>query len=87
MARRAWISVQLIELGDTITLHFEDEAHPPIWFSKRERPAAHAKLKQVLDEEEFVEDLPVVGPTTAPGPGRPGWEGRLVDFPDRSSGQ
>jgi hypothetical protein len=58
MARRAWITFEVIESGEDITLHFEDERFPPIWFNKRHRPTAHAKLRGVLDELELVEEVP-----------------------------
>jgi hypothetical protein len=59
VARRAHITVTLIEHGEEITLHFEDERFPPLWFKKSERPVAYAKLKGVLDELDFVEEVPV----------------------------
>jgi len=58
MTRRAWITFNVVERGEDITLHFEDERFPPLWFKKRQRPAAHAKLKAILDELEFVEEIP-----------------------------
>jgi hypothetical protein len=48
----------VIERGDDITLHFEGNRFPPLWFSRRQRPAAHAKLHAVLNELEIVEELP-----------------------------
>jgi hypothetical protein len=58
MARRARITFDVIERGDDITLHFEGNRFPPLWFSRRQRPAAHAKLHAVLNELEIVEELP-----------------------------
>jgi hypothetical protein len=59
VARRAHVTVTLIEHDEEITLHFEDERFPPLWFKKTERPVAYAKLKGVLDEIDFVEEVPV----------------------------
>jgi hypothetical protein len=61
MARRARLSVTVIEHGDDITIHFEDGRFPPLWFSRRERPVAHRKLHAILDETEVVEEVPVIG--------------------------
>lgn len=55
MVRRAWITFEIVEHGDDITLHFEDERFPPIWFNKRQRPTAHAKLHQMLEEMKRIE--------------------------------
>jgi hypothetical protein len=59
VARRARITVTLIEHGEEITLHFEEERFPPLWFKKSERPVAYAKLRGILDELDFVEEVPV----------------------------
>ena len=74
MARRARISVVLVEVGDDITLHVDDDRVAPLWFTKRDRPVAYAKLKQVLDEMEIVEEVPVIGPTDFRGPAWAGWQ-------------
>ncbi len=58
MARRARLAFEVVEHGDDITLHFEGNRFPPIWFNKAQRPTAHAKLHQVLDEIEIVEEVP-----------------------------
>jgi hypothetical protein len=76
MARRARITVTLVEHNDDITLHFEDAAFPPLWFTKRDRPLAHAKLKGVLDQLEIVEEVPVIGPPEFHGQAWSGWEAR-----------
>ena len=48
--RTATIEVTLIEHGDDITMHFEHDRYPPLWFNKRTRPVAHAKLRAILAE-------------------------------------
>lgn len=58
IARRALITFEVVETGEDITLHFEENRLPPIWFNKHHRPAAHAKLHAILDELEVVEELP-----------------------------
>lgn len=58
MARRARITFEVIERGDMISLHFEAERLPPIWFNKHERPVGYAKLHAILDELEIVEEIP-----------------------------
>jgi hypothetical protein len=50
MVRRATIQVTLVEHGDDITMHFENDRFPPLWFDKRSRPVAHAKLRAILAE-------------------------------------
>ena len=50
--RMAAIGVTLIEHGDDITMHFEDDRYPPLWFNRRTRPVAYAKLRAILDEVE-----------------------------------
>jgi len=61
VARRARLSITVIEHGDDITIHFEDGRFPPLWFSKRDRPVAHNKLHAILDATEVVEEVPVIG--------------------------
>lgn len=58
MVRRARITFEVIEQGDDITMHFDDERFPPIWFNKKQRPAAHSKLKRILDSIDVVEVIP-----------------------------
>ena len=48
--RSATIQVTLIENGDDITMHFDHDRFPPLWFNKRARPVAHAKLRAILSE-------------------------------------
>ncbi|MGZ4151174.1 MAG: hypothetical protein ACXVP3_01880 [Actinomycetota bacterium] len=48
--RAATIHVRLIENGDDITMHFEDDRFPPLWFNRKTRPVAHAKLRAILTE-------------------------------------
>ncbi len=60
MTRRAEVTFQVVEQGDTISLHFEEDRLPPLWFNKRERPVAYSKLRHMLDEIGIVEDLPTV---------------------------
>jgi hypothetical protein len=48
--RAATIPVRLIENGDAITMHFEDDRFPPLWFNSKTRPVAHAKLRAILTE-------------------------------------
>jgi hypothetical protein len=48
--RQATIEVTLIESGDDITMHFENDRFPPLWFNKRTRPVAYAKLRAILGE-------------------------------------
>jgi hypothetical protein len=57
VARRATMTFDVVEQGDTIALHFAEERFPPLWFNKRERPTAYSKLYQVLDELEIVEEV------------------------------
>jgi hypothetical protein len=57
MARRARITLEVIERGDDITLHFEGNRSPPIWFARHERPTGWAKLHAILDEMEIVEEV------------------------------
>jgi hypothetical protein len=54
--RTATIRVTLVENGDDITMHFEDDRFPPLWFNKRTRPVAHAKLRAMLTEVEADRD-------------------------------
>jgi hypothetical protein len=68
MARRAEISVVLVEHCDEITLHFEDGRLPPLWFTKRDRPVAFSELKRALDDAPTVEDVPVIGSIRFEGP-------------------
>jgi hypothetical protein len=56
--RRAQIAFDVVEQGDSITLHADRDRWPPLWFNKRERPVAYAKLKHMLDDLEVVEELP-----------------------------
>jgi hypothetical protein len=53
--RVAKIAVTLIENGDDITMHFDHDRFPPLWFNKRTRPVAHAKLRAILAEVEADE--------------------------------
>jgi hypothetical protein len=48
--RTATIHVTLVESGHDITMHFEDDRLPPLWFNKRTRPVAYAKLRAILRE-------------------------------------
>jgi hypothetical protein len=48
--RVAKIGVTLIEKDDDITIHFEDDRYPPLWFNRKTRPVAHAKLRAIMDE-------------------------------------
>jgi hypothetical protein len=50
--RSATIQVTLIEHGDDITMHFEGDRFPPLWFNRRTRPVAFAKLRAILGEVE-----------------------------------
>jgi hypothetical protein len=50
--RIARIGVTLIESGDDITMHFENDQFPPLWFNRKTRPIAHAKLRAILGEME-----------------------------------
>jgi len=54
--RTATIEVTLIENGDDITMHFEGDRFPPLWFNRRSRPVAHAKLRAILAEVEAEAD-------------------------------
>jgi len=56
--RTATIEVTLIENGDDITMHFEDDRFPPLWFNRRARPVAHAKLRAILAEVEAEDAEP-----------------------------
>jgi hypothetical protein len=49
------IAVTLIESGDDITMHFENDRFPPLWFNRKTRPVAHAKLRAILAEIEADE--------------------------------
>jgi hypothetical protein len=53
--RVARIAVTLVENGDDITIHFENDRFPPLWFNRRARPVAHAKLRGILAEVEAEE--------------------------------
>jgi hypothetical protein len=44
--------VTLIENGDDIAMHFEDDRFPPLWFNRKARPVAYAKLRAILGEVE-----------------------------------
>ncbi len=54
--RSATIEVTLIEHGDDITVHFENDRFPPLWFNRRTRPVAYAKLRAILGEVEAERD-------------------------------
>jgi hypothetical protein len=56
--RRAQLTFDVVESGDDITLHFEDDRFPPLWFNKHHRTAGWTKLHSVLDEFEVVEEIP-----------------------------
>jgi hypothetical protein len=49
------MAVTLIESGDDITMHFENDRFPPLWFNRKTRPVAHAKLRAILAEIEADE--------------------------------
>jgi len=53
--RVARIAVTLIQSGDDITMHFENDRFPPLWFNRKTRPVAHAKLRAILVEVEADE--------------------------------
>jgi hypothetical protein len=61
MARRARVSITLVEHGDDITLHFDGGRVPPIWFSRRADPRGYWVVRDVLDDSDSVEDVPVIG--------------------------
>jgi hypothetical protein len=54
--RAATICVTLVEHGDDVTMHFEDDRFPPLWFNRKARPVAHAKLCAILTEMEAEVD-------------------------------
>jgi SOS response regulatory protein OraA/RecX len=55
--RRARITFEVIEEGDDISLHFDDDRFPPLWFNRHQRPAGHSKLHQTLDQLEIDEEM------------------------------
>jgi hypothetical protein len=77
-ARRAWRHQHAALRGRGL---------PALWFAKRERPVAHAKLRRVLDEQKLVEEILIVEKLSLRGADQAGYRAPIVDLHNRAAGE